>query len=135
MLSEKDKLAEHGVKVNVLVRTSFEKDFLKAAQAGGRTWDLFVFVYFLSQLQHLRPLGYCAPLGEKLIVVSAFLSSCCLILEPKGLMHRSCTKPKCKRAPKKSAPVKAFELLNDGIFNLAKPKMFYDLSTCHLWVD
>ena len=33
--------------------------FLKVAQAGGRTWDLLIFVYFLSQLQCLRPLGYC----------------------------------------------------------------------------
>ena len=31
------------------------------AQAGGRTWDLLVFVYFLSLKQRLRPLCYCAP--------------------------------------------------------------------------
>ena len=35
--------------------------FFKGAQAGGRTWDLLVFVYFLSLKQRLRPLGYCAP--------------------------------------------------------------------------
>ena len=27
----------------------------------GRTWDLLVFICFLSQLQRLRPLSYCAP--------------------------------------------------------------------------
>ena len=36
--------------------------FVKGAQVRWRTWDLLIFVYFLSQLQHLRPLGYCAPL-------------------------------------------------------------------------
>jgi len=35
--------------------------FLNGAQAGGRTWDLLVFVYFLSLKQRLRPLCYCAP--------------------------------------------------------------------------
>ena len=34
----------------------------KGAQAGGRTWDLLVFVYFLSLRQRLTPLGHCAPL-------------------------------------------------------------------------
>ena len=34
----------------------------KIAQAKGRTWDLLVFIYFLSQKQRLTPLGYCAPL-------------------------------------------------------------------------
>ena len=29
---------------------------------GRQTWDLLVFVYFLSLKQCLRPLGYCAPL-------------------------------------------------------------------------
>ena len=34
----------------------------KVPRPGGRTWDLLVFVYFLSLKQRLRPLGYCAPL-------------------------------------------------------------------------
>ena len=32
--------------------------FLKVAQAGWRTWDLLIFVYFISELQRLRPRGY-----------------------------------------------------------------------------
>ena len=35
--------------------TQFGNIFLKGAQAGGRTWDLLVFVYFLSLKQRLRP--------------------------------------------------------------------------------
>ena len=35
--------------------------YLKFAQGWGRTWYLLVVVYFLSQQQHLGPLGYCAP--------------------------------------------------------------------------
>ena len=35
--------------------------FFKFAQAGGQTRDLFIFAYFLSQLQRLRTLGYFAP--------------------------------------------------------------------------
>ena len=31
--------------------------FIKVAKAGGRTWDVLIFVYFLSQLQRLRPLS------------------------------------------------------------------------------
>ena len=41
------------------------KQFFKGAQAGGRTWDLLVFVYFLSLKQRLRPLGYCAPHNQE----------------------------------------------------------------------
>ena len=36
--------------------------FFKRCPGRGRTWDLLVFVYFLSLKQRLRPLGYCAPL-------------------------------------------------------------------------
>ena len=43
------------------IYTKYEESFFKGAQAGGRTWDLLVFVYFLSLKQRLRPLGYCAP--------------------------------------------------------------------------
>ena len=39
--------------------------FFKGAQAEGQTWDLLVFVYFLSLTQRLRPLGYCAPCNTK----------------------------------------------------------------------
>ena len=38
--------------------------FSKIAQAGRRTWDLLVFVYFLSLKQRHRPLGYCAPISN-----------------------------------------------------------------------
>ena len=42
--------------------------FLRVAQVGGRTWDLFlIFVIFLSQLQRIRPLGYCAPQAKQLL--------------------------------------------------------------------
>ena len=57
---EKGKgLCHHWVQMKLYV----DSFFLKGAQAGGRTWDLFgFFVYFLSLKQRLRPLGYCAPL-------------------------------------------------------------------------
>ena len=45
--------------------------FFKGAQAGGRNWDLLVFVYFLSQKQRLRPLGYCAPHLVKVFLISS----------------------------------------------------------------
>jgi len=35
--------------------------FFKGSQAGGRTWDLLVFAYFLSPKHRLRTLSYCAP--------------------------------------------------------------------------
>ena len=35
--------------------------FLKVHRSGGEPGIFFIFIYFLSQLQHLRPLGYCAP--------------------------------------------------------------------------
>ena len=34
--------------------------FFKGAQVGGEPGIFLIFVYFLSQLQRLRPLGYCA---------------------------------------------------------------------------
>ena len=41
------------------------KSFYKIVQAvWGQTWDLF-FVYFLSSMQRLRPLGCCAPCSKK----------------------------------------------------------------------
>ena len=46
--------------------------FYKACPVRGRTWDLLVFVYFLSQKQHLRPLGYCAP-SKAILGISFFL--------------------------------------------------------------
>ena len=49
--------------------------FQKGAQAGGRTWDLLVFVYFLSLKQRLRPLGYCAPLSNVLNVCDSLFRS------------------------------------------------------------
>ena len=38
------------------------RDNFKIAQAKGQTWDLLLFVYFISQKQCLRPLSCCAPL-------------------------------------------------------------------------
>ena len=35
--------------------------YIKIAQAGGQTWDLLVFVYFLSLKLCPRPLDYCPP--------------------------------------------------------------------------
>ena len=35
-------------------------NFFKGAQIGGEPGIFLIFVYFLSQLQRLRPLGYCA---------------------------------------------------------------------------
>ena len=36
--------------------------FFKGCPGWGRIWDLFfIFVYFHTQMQCLRPLGYCAP--------------------------------------------------------------------------
>ena len=35
--------------------------FLKVPRLGGELGIFMIFVYFLSQLQRLRPLGYCAP--------------------------------------------------------------------------
>ena len=49
--------------------------FFKGAQAGGQTWDLMVFVYFLSLMQRLRPLGYCAPLAFRQLKVAMELFS------------------------------------------------------------
>ena len=44
------------------MRTFDQRPFyLKGTQAGGRTWDLWGFVYFLSLKQRFRPLGHCAP--------------------------------------------------------------------------
>ena len=42
----------------------------KIAQAGGRTWDLLFFVYFLSLKLWLRRLGYCAPLPSLYVWLS-----------------------------------------------------------------
>ena len=42
------------------------------APAGGRTRDLLFFVYFLSQLLRLRPLGWCAPLLCLLLCLHCF---------------------------------------------------------------
>ena len=39
-----------------------KKWFSTIAQTRGQTWDILVLVYFLSQQQRIRPLGYCAPL-------------------------------------------------------------------------
>ena len=37
--------------------------------SGGRTWDLrFSFIFFLSTKQNLRPLGYCAPPNNNLLL-------------------------------------------------------------------
>ena len=38
-------------------------------RGGGRTWNLLVLVYFLSQKHHLRTLDYCAPLANKLCIM------------------------------------------------------------------
>ena len=40
------------------------------AQAGGQTWDLLVFVYFISKKERLRPLGYCAPHDDPSLTTS-----------------------------------------------------------------
>ena len=40
------------------------RDNFKIAQAKGQTWDLLLFVYFISQKQCLRPLSCCAPLNN-----------------------------------------------------------------------
>ena len=40
---------------------------------GGSIWDLFVFVYFLSLKQRLRPLGFCAPLFCGILTYSLYL--------------------------------------------------------------
>ena len=45
------------------MKLNISESFLKIALARGQTRDILVFVYFLSQMQSLRPLGlgYCAP--------------------------------------------------------------------------
>ena len=43
------------------IRPSQCYPFLNSAQAGGETGIFLVSVYFLSQKQLLRPLGYCGP--------------------------------------------------------------------------
>ena len=50
----------------------------KGAQAGGRTWDLLVFVYFLSLKQRLRPLGYCAPPTSQCFLIVSTVEYCVL---------------------------------------------------------
>ena len=40
---------------------------------GGRIWDDLVFIYF-SQLQRLRPLGFCAPLIFVFLRKQSFLN-------------------------------------------------------------
>ena len=49
--------------------------FLKNAQAVGQTWDLFVFVHFLSKLHRLRPLIYCAVPPKIKIYSTQFMTS------------------------------------------------------------
>ena len=46
------------------------------AQTRGQTWDILVFVYFLSQQQLIRPLGYCAPLMYRKKCSMLFRDSC-----------------------------------------------------------
>ena len=42
------------------MKIRFLKDCSVQEGRRGQTWDLLVFIYFLSQKQRLRPLGYCA---------------------------------------------------------------------------
>ena len=48
--------------------------FFKIAQAEGWAWDLLIFVYFLSQKQYLRLLGYCAPSLSKSFISHSTVS-------------------------------------------------------------
>ena len=63
--------------------------FFKGAQAGGRTRDLLVFVYFLSLKQRLRPLGYCAPF-RFLILIPKQAFTCFWALEIRIVIHKHC---------------------------------------------
>ena len=53
-------LPNQQVNFNKKEKKTSDKSF-KIAQAQGRTWHLMGFVRFLSQMQRLRPLDYCAP--------------------------------------------------------------------------
>ena len=51
---------EHPKCLKLRLRLNFVKRILfKITQVVGETWDLRVFIEFISQMNHLRPYGHC----------------------------------------------------------------------------
>ena len=49
---------------------NYKLSLQKVAQAGSRPGIFLVFIYFLSQMRRLRPLGYCAPSSYRMFVTT-----------------------------------------------------------------